>query len=68
MNTDDARVTLIRPVELDSTAPYAYAAVTPPDRSLVFTAGVVPLDQEGETVAPGDLVAQANQVMDNLCG
>lgn len=66
MNTEDTPVTLIRSVELTDEAPYAYAAVTPPDRSLVFTAGACPLNAEGETVAPGDLVAQANQVMDNL--
>jgi enamine deaminase RidA (YjgF/YER057c/UK114 family) len=66
MNTEDKPVTLIRSVELTDNAPYAYAAVTPPDRSLVFTAGACPLDAEGETVALGDLAAQANQVMDNL--
>jgi enamine deaminase RidA (YjgF/YER057c/UK114 family) len=66
MNTEDKPVTLIRSVELTDNAPYAYAAVTPPDRSLVFTAGACPLNAEGETVALGDLAAQANQVMDNL--
>jgi enamine deaminase RidA (YjgF/YER057c/UK114 family) len=66
MNTEDKPVTLIRSVGLTDNAPYAYAAVTPPDRSLVFTAGACPLNAEGETVALGDLAAQANQVMDNL--
>jgi enamine deaminase RidA (YjgF/YER057c/UK114 family) len=66
MNTEDKPVTLIRSVELTDNSPYAYAAVTPPDRSLVFTAGACPLNAEGETVALGDLAAQANQVMDNL--
>ena len=66
MNTDENAVTLIHPVGLTDKAPYAYVAVTPPDRSLVFTAGACPLDAEGETVAPGDLAAQANQMMDNL--
>ncbi len=66
MNTDDGSVTLIHSDELTDIAPYAYAAATPPDRSLVFTAGACPLNEKGETVAPGDLAAQANQVMDNL--
>jgi enamine deaminase RidA (YjgF/YER057c/UK114 family) len=66
MDTEDKPVTLIRSVELTDNAPYAYAAVTPPHRSLVFTAGACPLNAEGETVALGDLAAQANQVMDNL--
>jgi enamine deaminase RidA (YjgF/YER057c/UK114 family) len=32
----------------------------------VFTAGACPLDAAGETVAPGDVAAQAEQVMQNL--
>jgi enamine deaminase RidA (YjgF/YER057c/UK114 family) len=35
-------------------------------RSLVFTAGACPLNAAGETVAPGDVAAQTEQVMDNL--
>lgn len=60
------RVQLVRAPELAARAPYAYAAVTPPGRRLVFTAGACPLDAAGEIVAPGDVAAQAVQVMDNL--
>jgi enamine deaminase RidA (YjgF/YER057c/UK114 family) len=59
-------VKLVRPAELTDTAPYAYAAVSPPGARLVFTAGACPLDSEGRTVAPGDISAQAEQVMANL--
>lgn len=53
---------LIRSAEL-SAVPYAYAAVA---GSLVFTAGACPLDGAGAVVAPGDVTAQAEQVMANL--
>jgi enamine deaminase RidA (YjgF/YER057c/UK114 family) len=56
---------LVRPTELTDKAPYAYAAVASPG-ALVFTAGACPLDPAGETVAPGDVAAQAEQVMQNL--
>jgi len=59
-------VTLISPEALTDTAPYAYAAVAPPGARLVFTAGACPLDDAGETVAPGDVAAQTEQVMLNL--
>jgi enamine deaminase RidA (YjgF/YER057c/UK114 family) len=62
----DDQITLVRPVELTKKAPYAYAAVAPPGASLVVTAGACPLDADGETVAPGDIAGQAEQVMDNL--
>ena len=58
-------VTLVRVAEL-AAAPYVYAAVAPPGRPLVFTAGACPLDAAGEVVSPGDVAAQARQVMDNL--
>jgi enamine deaminase RidA (YjgF/YER057c/UK114 family) len=58
-------VELVRSDALTDTAPYAYAAVTPPGR-LVFTAGACPLDQEGAVVSPGDVTAQAQRVMANL--
>ena len=32
----------------------------------MFTAGACPLDPDGNTVAPGDVSAQAQQVMENL--
>jgi enamine deaminase RidA (YjgF/YER057c/UK114 family) len=35
-------------------------------RRLVFTAGACPLDDQGATVAVGDLAGQAEQVMANL--
>ena len=57
---------LVRPAELTNTAPYAYAAVSPPGVRLVFTAGACPLDADGETVAPGDIPTQTEQVMQNL--
>jgi enamine deaminase RidA (YjgF/YER057c/UK114 family) len=59
-------VTLVRSTDLAEEAPYAYAAVPAPGSRLVFTAGACPLDAAGETVAPGDLAAQAEQVMKNL--
>jgi enamine deaminase RidA (YjgF/YER057c/UK114 family) len=59
-------VKLVRSPELADTAPYAYAAVAPPGARLVFTAGACPLDAAGGTVAPGDVAAQAEQVMQNL--
>jgi enamine deaminase RidA (YjgF/YER057c/UK114 family) len=58
-------VRLVRSDELTDKAPYAYASIAPPG-SLVFTAGACPLDAEGQTVAPGDVAAQAEQVMHNL--
>ncbi len=57
---------LVRSADLTATAPYAYAAVSPPGTRLVLTAGACPLDADGETVAPGDISAQAEQVMTNL--
>ncbi|MFD8499068.1 RidA family protein [Amycolatopsis sp. NPDC059657] len=59
-------IQLIRTPLLTDRAPYAYAAVASDVRSLVFTAGACPLDERGETVAPGDIAAQAEQVMANL--
>ena len=59
-------MTLIRSTDLTDKAPYAYAAVARPGARLVFTAGACPLDAAGETVAPGDVAAQAEQVMQNL--
>ncbi len=61
-------IALVRPEGLFDGAPYAYAAVVPGGARLVFTAGACPLDAAGEVVAPGDVRAQAEQVMDNLQG
>jgi enamine deaminase RidA (YjgF/YER057c/UK114 family) len=58
-------VELIRAASLSDDVPYAYATVVGPG-SLVFTAGACPLDDAGEVVAPGDVAAQAQRVMDNL--
>jgi enamine deaminase RidA (YjgF/YER057c/UK114 family) len=55
-------VELLRSTAL-APAPYAYAAV---GGGLVFTAGACPLDRAGNVVAPGDVAAQAEQVMANL--
>ncbi|MEU2665334.1 RidA family protein [Micromonospora sp. NPDC007220] len=57
---------LIRVPALSDVAEYAYAATVEPPARLVFTAGACPLDAEGRTVAPGDPVGQARQVMANL--
>jgi len=59
-------LTLVRAADLTDEAPYAYAAIPAPGTRLVFTAGACPLDDAGETVAPGDLAAQAEQTMKNL--
>ncbi|GAA1165208.1 RidA family protein [Nocardioides aquiterrae] len=58
-------VELIRAESLSDDVPYAYASMAGPG-SLVFTAGACPLDDDGEVVAPGDVAAQAQRVMDNL--
>jgi enamine deaminase RidA (YjgF/YER057c/UK114 family) len=60
------KVPLVRAADLASQVPYAYAAVAPPGSRLVFTAGACPLNAAGEIVAPGDVAAQATQVVDNL--
>ncbi|HEY7381011.1 MAG TPA: RidA family protein [Gaiella sp.] len=59
-------ITLVRSDDLSRSAPYAYAAMPPAGARLVFTAGACPLDADGETVAPGDVARQAEQVMKNL--
>jgi enamine deaminase RidA (YjgF/YER057c/UK114 family) len=59
-------IELIRVPQLTDRAPYAYAAVASDVRRLVFTAGACPLDEQGETVAVGDVAGQAEQVMANL--
>ena len=58
-------VTFIRPAALTDQVPYAYAAVTDAQHA-VYTAGACPLDDNGQTVAIGDYVGQARQVMANL--
>ena len=59
-------VRLLRSRHLSPAVPYAYAATTDRPGRLLFTAGACPLDAEGRTVAPGDVAAQAEQVVANL--
>lgn len=59
-------VRLLRSSRLSAQVPYAYAATTDAPARLVFTAGACPLDEEGRTVAVGDLVGQTEQVLINL--
>ncbi|WP_432519162.1 RidA family protein [Kineococcus sp. SYSU DK006] len=58
-------ITFIRPPTLTDQAPYAYAA-TASAKQAIYTAGACPLDADGQTVAVGDYVGQARQVMANL--
>lgn len=60
-----SEVHLIRSPALADTAPYAYAAVVGPGRT-VFTAGACPLDDAGNVVAVDDVAGQAERVMENL--
>ena len=59
------------PVELrtvETLAPppgYSHVAVSS-GGTIVFTAGAVPLDAEGNLVGEGDAIAQAEQVIENL--
>jgi enamine deaminase RidA (YjgF/YER057c/UK114 family) len=55
---------LVRVPTLTQDVPYAYAAVSP--AGTVYAAGACPLDGAGQVVAPGDVSAQAEQVMRNL--
>jgi enamine deaminase RidA (YjgF/YER057c/UK114 family) len=64
--TTPPAVELLTAPDLTNRAPYAYAAVARDVSRLVFTAGACPLDAAGETVAPGDVAGQAEQVMANL--
>ncbi|GAA0255307.1 RidA family protein [Actinomadura nitritigenes] len=54
------RDTALAPVD------YAYAATSASPVRAIWTAGACPLDADGTTVAPGDVAAQAHQVMRNL--
>lgn len=46
--------------------PYAHVVSAPPGGRLVFCAGAVAFDGEGNVVGEGDIVAQTRQVMENL--
>jgi enamine deaminase RidA (YjgF/YER057c/UK114 family) len=50
-------------LELWKRAPYEYSRE---GNGLVFTAGACPLDTDGNVVAPGDLLGQAEKATDNL--
>jgi enamine deaminase RidA (YjgF/YER057c/UK114 family) len=63
--SSNSAIEFVRPTQLGRKAPYAYAAVAVPGRT-VFTAGACPLDSEGNTVALGDVAGQARQAMANL--
>jgi len=47
-------------------APYANAIKVRGAGSLVFLAGVLPVDADGNIVCPGDIVGQTRQVVKNL--
>ncbi len=47
---------------------YAYVAAVDAPVTILWLAGASPLDSEGATVAPGDVVAQTEVVMSNLAG
>lgn len=66
MSTPAGPVRLLRSEHLTPSVPYAYAAATDRPGRLLFTAGACPLDDECRVVAPGDHVAQAEQVLANL--
>jgi 2-iminobutanoate/2-iminopropanoate deaminase len=46
--------------------PYVQVTVAPPGGKLVFCAGAVALDAEGNVVGEGDIVAQTRQTLENL--
>jgi enamine deaminase RidA (YjgF/YER057c/UK114 family) len=52
-------------VTLYDGVPYSYVAVAPVGET-VYTAGACPLDEHGKVVAPGDVVGQMRQALDNL--
>ena len=47
-------------------AEYADAAVIPAGNEIIFLAGACPLDDEGGTVAPGDVAAQTHKALENM--
>jgi 2-iminobutanoate/2-iminopropanoate deaminase len=46
--------------------PYSHVVSVPPGGRMVFCAGAVALDKDGNVVGKGDIVAQTRQVMENL--
>lgn len=59
-------VQLIRAPALSDVAEYAYAATAPKDARLVFLAGACPLDDDGVTLAPGDVAGQASACIQTM--
>lgn len=59
-------VELVRSPELTDRAPYAYAAIASDFSRLIFTAGACPLDEKGATACVGDVIGQAELVVENL--
>jgi enamine deaminase RidA (YjgF/YER057c/UK114 family) len=45
---------------------YSTVAVVPSTAGLIFVAGMLPMDDKSEVIAPGDFRAQADLVFDNL--
>jgi enamine deaminase RidA (YjgF/YER057c/UK114 family) len=59
--------TSINPAAMaDPVGPYAHVVVAPSGGRLVFCAGAVAFDADGNVVGQGDIVAQTRQVMENL--
>lgn len=58
-------VRLLRSTDLRH-AEYADAAVVAEGSELLLLAGVCPLEDDGTTTAPGDLVAQTRRALENL--
>lgn len=50
----------------DPIGPFSHVVTTAPGGRMVFCAGTVALDGEGNVVGVGDIVAQTRQVMENL--
>ncbi len=60
-----ANIRFINPPDLGPTPGYTHVVVVS-GGSVVYIAGQVPLDSSGQPVGPGDFVAQAHQVFQNL--